>query len=420
MINIPHLAAMKYRDYSFTWGANALGGASTWTFLIASQWFVLEKSDKSAMVGLFTFASMLPFLLASPIGGLLADRIERKKLTFITIIGGLATIIIAAILSITDVLQLWHLSVLAFISGCCRTTQESSITALVTNIVDRKDLMNAITLNAATRHGSRAIGMAFLLLARFGNADFANTSYFLILSALFAVGAALFMSLVKKESIGEINSTGSPFSGMAEGMKYIYTNRAVAIFIILVAFHCALVMSFDSILPAFTRDILGSSNESLLALLVLSFGVGSAIGTFLMAGITSDKNKGLMLVLSAFVSGLAPIALGFSYNSLFAFGSCIVMGGSQSIFMSLTATYVQLVAPDRLRGRVTSLYILHAGGIMAFANLGYGYLSDQFGAPEILVITGVIFIVVFLALRVSDPILKSISRGGTSFIQQTA
>ena len=179
-------------------------------------------------------------------------------------------------------------------------------------------------------------------------------------------------------------------------------------------------MSFDAILPAFTRDILGSSNESLLALLVLSFGIGSAIGTFLMAGITSDKNKGLMLVLAALVSGLSPIALGFSYNSLFAFASCIVMGGSQSIFMSLTATYVQLVAPDRLRGRVTSLYILHAGGIMAFANLGYGYLSDQFGAPEILVTTGIIFIVIFLALRISDPILKSISRGESAFIQQTA
>ena len=418
MFNIPHLAAMKYRDYSFTWGANALGGASTWTFLIASQWFVLEKSDKSAMVGLFTFASMLPFLLASPIGGLLADRIERKKLTFITIIGGLVTILVAAVLSLTDVLELWHLSILAFISGCCRTTQESSITALVTNIVDRNDLMNAITLNAATRHGSRAIGMAFLLLTRFGNADYANTSYFLIISALFAIGAAVFILLVKKESIGEINATASPFSGMAEGMRYIYTNRAVAIFIILVAFHCALVMSFDSIFPAFTRDILGSSNESLLALLVLSFGVGSAIGTFLMAGITSDKNKGLMLILTALVSGIGPIALGFSYSSLFAFGSCIVMGGSQSIFMSLTATYVQLVAPDRLRGRITSLYILHAGGIMAFANLGYGYLSDEFGAPEVLITTGIIFVVVFLALRVSDPILKSISRGETSFIQQ--
>ena len=205
---------------------------------------------------------------------------------------------------------------------------------------------------------------------------------------------------------------------MAEGMRYIYTNRAVAIFIILVAFHCALVMSFDSILPAFTRDILGSSNESLLALLVLSFGVGSAIGTFLMAGITSDKNKCLMLILTSLVSGIGPIALGFSYSSLYAFGSCIVMGGSQSIFMSLTATYVQLVAPDRLRGRITSLYILHAGGIMAFANLGYGYLSDEFGAPEVLITTGIIFVVVFLALRVSDPILKSISRGETSFIQQ--
>ena len=107
----PHLAAFRNRDFRYIWGANALGGASTWTFLIASQWYVLSESDKSVLVGLFTFASMLPYLLVSPIGGILADRTERKKLTAITQAGITISIVVTVLLSLFGVLNLWHLCI---------------------------------------------------------------------------------------------------------------------------------------------------------------------------------------------------------------------------------------------------------------------------------------------------------------------
>ena len=103
MQNIPHFAALKHKDYALAWGASGLGGASAWTFLIASQWFVLDRSDQSSMVGWFTFASMIPFLIASPLGGLLADRIERKKLTIYTQILGIITVGFAALLSMKEI-----------------------------------------------------------------------------------------------------------------------------------------------------------------------------------------------------------------------------------------------------------------------------------------------------------------------------
>ena len=87
------------------------------------------------------------------------------------------------------------------------------------------------------------------------------------------------------------------------------------------------------------------------------------------------------------------------------------MGATESIFMALTATYVQLVTTDRLRGRVTSLYILHAGGIMAFANLGDGYLADLYNASNVLIVTGAMFFIFFAGISFSDPILKSVYKG---------
>ncbi|MEC8890594.1 MAG: MFS transporter [Chloroflexota bacterium] len=411
MGSIPHLAAFKHKDYRFAWASNALGGASTWTFLIASQWYVLAESDSSGLVGLFTFASMLPFLLASPIGGIFSDRMERKRLTAITTGGTLAVIIVAATLAIADILQLWHLCILAFISGSFRATQETSLVSLVANIVPKKDLLNAITLNAATRHGSRVIGMSILLLTRLPVTEGFSTAQFFCASALFGLGSLAAILLVSTRSVGEEAPTTGLITGMRDGLKFIYTNRPVGIFIVLVAFHCALVMSFDSILPVFSRDTLGSNDESLLALLVLSFGSGSVVGTFLISGIGSEKRKGFVLIATGLISAISPIGLGFSTTLGPAFIFKFLMGASQSTFMALTMTFVQLFTPDHVRGRVSSLYILHAGGIMAFANLGYGNLADLFGVSQILIITGVIFLSAFIALVSTDPVLKDVYKG---------
>ena len=411
MQNIPHFAALTHKDYALAWGASGLGGASAWTFLIASQWFVLDRSDQSSMVGWFTFASMIPFLIASPLGGLLADRIERKKLTIYTQILGIITVGFAALLSMLEILELWHLCLLAFVAGSCRTTQEASIVSLITNLVPRGDLLNAITLNSATRHGSRVIGMSILIISGISQSITFGTSEFLLGSMVFGAGSVILMLKVRKTSTGEITSGNNPFRGIWEGINYIYARRVVAIFIILVAFHCALAMSFDSILPGFTKDRLSSVNETVLAILVVSFGIGSAGGTFLLAGVRNERHKGLLLLSMGILSGLSPLLLGFSFNISMAFIATLVMGATESIFMALTSTYVQLVTPDRLRGRVTSLYILHAGGIMAFANLGYGYLADLYNAPNVLIITGLLFFIFFTGISSTDPILKSVYKG---------
>ena len=144
----------------------------------------------------------------------------------------------------------------------------------------------------------------------------------------------------------------------------------------------------------------------------MGFGAGSLVGILILAGVRSEKLKGQLLVWTGLGSGLAPIILALSFNAPMGVLASAGMGLSQATFMALTSAYVQTIAPDRLRGRISSLYILFAGGIMAFANLGYGFAADEFSAPPILLITGVIFIAVVLALTAGQPILRSIYRTG--------
>ncbi len=410
-MDIPHFAALRYRDYRYTWLANMCSGAAMWTFIVAATWLILDKSGKSGDVGILTFGSMLPFLLVSPFAGLIADRLDRQSIARFTFVAnGLVTGIVAA-LAFLDAITLLQLTVLTFVSGAMRSTQEPAIASLIPNQVERKDLLNAVTLNAATRHGARFVGLlvASPLLA----IDAIGVVGVLVLSVVFQAVGTVFMALTRTRSSGEASLVGlGVVRSFLEGLAYIYTDRMISVFILLVAFHCALVMSYDSVLPVFTSSALGALDGSILGYIVMSFGIGSLIGSALMAGVRSERNKGRWLLWTGVASGVAPIALAFSPDAASAIVVSGAVGAAQATFMALTTAYVQSIAPDRLRGRISSLYILHAGGIMAFANLGYGYAADVFSAPPVLYATAMAFLLFLLAANASLPDLKRVYRTG--------
>ena len=407
---IPHLAALRHRDYRNTWTANMLGGSAAWTFFVAVSWLVLSKSDSSGWVGVITFAGMLPFLLVSPIGGLMADRFDRRKVVLATFLGTALTTGLTAALMIVGAVEIWHLPILVFMGGVLRSIQEPAIQSLIPNQVPRKDLLNAITLNAATRHGSRFFGL--LVAAPLLAIDFIGVSGVVVLSAVFQLSGAYYIFRARTVSRGEAVPQHGLARSVVEGLVYIYSHRTIAVFVVLVAFHCVLVMSFDSILPVFSRGRLGAQDGSTLGYLMMGIGVGSLVGTILMAGVRNDRRAGQWLIWTGMFSGLSLNMLALSPNVPIAVLAAVGVGASQSTFMALTNTNIQIIVPDRLRGRVSSLYSLHTGGSMAFANLGYGFLADGFSAPPILFVTGVLFVVIMPATTFGQADIRRLYRTG--------
>ena len=408
--DMPHFAAFQFADYRHLWAANMFSGAAMWTFIVASSWLVLNESDSSGLVGVITFASMLPFLLVSPIGGLLADRFDRSSLARVTFWGSFLVTSTLAALAVFGEVQVWHVVVLAFVGGTFRATQEPTVQALIPNQVPPRVLLNAITLNATTRHGARFFGL--LVAAPLLAVPSIGVAGVFVLSALFSGVAVIQMARTRTISRGESQPEHGIVRGMVDGLVYIYANRTIAIFIIFVALHCALVMSFESILPIFSRRSLGAVDGSVLGYLVMAFGAGSLVGTIWMAGVTSEITKGRLLLITGIISGITPVLLAVSGNVSLAILASAGMGASQATFMALTNTYVQSIAPDRLRGRISSLYLLHTGGIMAFANLGYGFTADAFSAPPILIVTGLLFIAAMAVIGGGQPILRRVFRTG--------
>lgn len=407
---LPHLAALRHRDYRNTWTANMLGGSAAWTFIVSVSWLVLSESDSSSWVGVITFAGMLPFMLVSPIGGLIADRFDRRKVVLATFLGTTVITSFTAALMIVGAIEIWHLPILVFLGGVLRSIQEPAIQSLIPNQVPREDLLNAITLNATTRHGSRFFGL--LVGAPLMAVDFIGVSGVVVLSAVFQLSGAYYIFRARTVSRGEAVPQHGLARSMVEGLAYIYTHRTIAVFVVLVAFHCILVMSFDSILPGFSRGRLGAQDGSILGYLMMGIGVGSLVGTIMIAGVRDERRTGQWLIWTGVLSGLSLMMLGLSPNISIAVLAAIGMGASQSTFMALTNTNVQILVPDRLRGRVSSLYTLHTGGSMAFANLGYGFLADGYSAPPILFVTGVMFVVIMSATTFGQTDIRRLYRTG--------
>ena len=384
--------------------------AALWTTIVASSWIVFERSSGSGWVGIVTFAAMIPFLFVAPIGGLIGDMFDRRRIVIVAFLFNAAVIAVLATLSIIGSLQLWHVAVLALAGGTARAIQEPALSALIPNQVPKEDLLNALVLQGASRHGARFFGL--IVAAPLLTFDQLGVNAVLVLSVAFQLLAVVAIAGVQTASSGERQAGHGIVRSLVDGLVFIYSHQALALFVLIVAFHCALVMSFESIMPSFSRGSLGADDPSVFNLLMMGFGAGSLAGMAFLAGLRNERRKGQLLLYAGVVSGIAPMLLAMSGSVPMALLFAAAMGASQATFMALTNTYVQVMAPDRLRARISSLYVLHAGGIMAFANLGYGFMADIFTAPPILIATGALFVIIVVSLGLGQPIMRNVYRTG--------
>ena len=399
------LPAARHADFRALWIGGFCSNVSLWTLLLGNAWIVYELSDSSFWVGVSTFASMSPFLLA-PFGGVVADRVERRLLVQATRIGAFVTTAALCSLALADVLEVWTVIVFAFLQGMVRAVELPADQALLANVVPARDLPNAVALTSMTQHGSRAVGpvLAGPLLATVGVAGAYG------LAALFAVLAFATVRQVKTSSFGGVADLRQVFHNLGGGLGYVAGSGPVLAIFLLVVAHCALTMSFDAMLPGFAETELDSHSTG-FTIMTLGIGVGALAGTFVLA-VTSGRSRGPLLLVTALASGLAPALMSMSMGVPTAAVSATLMGSSQAMFMALSAVFLQELVPDGVRGRVMSLYLMSAGGIMALANLAFASLADALGAPLLFLIPGLAFVGIVVATSLSGPYLPSLYRKG--------
>ncbi len=372
-----------------------------WTLFLGNAWVVFDLTDSSRWVGATAFATLFPFLL-SPLGGIVADRFERSQVLRVARSGSVIMTALILLLALSGAIEAWMVIVVALLQGLGRSVEMPAEQALLPNLVPTESIANAVVLNTTSRLGSRAVGplLAGPLLAGIGvEGAYAIALVFAVLSYVMLFG-------IQHRSTGGVSDLRLALDGFREGFRYVKSNGPVlSVFAIVVA-HCTLTMSFDALLPGLADNDLNSPTNG-YTILVVSVGVGAFLGTFGLA-MASNRGRGMVFLVTGAASGISPVLLGLSGSMPPGALGAATMGASQAMFMALAAVFLQEAVDDAVRGRVMSLYGMSAGGIMAVANFWYGAMSDEWGAPTMLIIPGLAFVAIVFASMAVGPHLRRI------------
>lgn len=404
--------ALLYADFRRVFWNAFFASASFWTMLLARGWLVFELTGQGAWVGAVTFAGMVQLALAGPIGGALADRVDRRLMAIgadavgIVMAGGLAAITLAG------VVEPWHVLVFASIDGVARAFGTPAEQAIVPNVVREEHLLNAVALSGITRHGSRLAGplLGGALLTTLGaGAVFVLSAVFLLL-ALQQLVRLEYRSTWGPGTGGSALAIGPVFRDIREGVRYVMSEPRLLVVLVLVGFHCGLTMAFDSMMPTLATAVGGA--DVTFSAIIVGIGAGSIVGTLIVSMIRNDAALGRVFFLVGIGSGLAIFVLGLATTPYIAVTGGVLAGATQASFMAVTVVFVQRVTPDALRGRVMSLYIMLAAGQMAFINYGFGWISDYTGVRPLLIVAGTLWCVGFAAASMLLPEARSLVRRG--------
>jgi MFS family permease len=380
-------AALEYREFRTMWTANAFAQAAAWGLIVARGQLVFNETHSSFWVGATTFAAMAPLFVVPPVVGVLADRMDRRSILAASYALNSAQNLALFFGALFGVLDVWMIVALAVVNGVARATQQPTSQALAATLVPRERLLNALSLNASTQHGSRLIGPGIVtpMLAVLG-----APPAFLLCAVFYFIGLWQIMHLTPKLPDPSVKRE-SFFNSFAGGVAYVYSMPVIRFMILLAIFHCGLTMAFESLLPGFSANTLAAGKGGFGTLLA-GVGAGALVASLFISGIQTSRARGNVLMFTGFLSGLGQTVLALTSVLWLATIAAALMGGAEAAFMTMTQAVTQATATDEYRGRVASLNTVALGGMMATMNLFNGTLADQLGASTMLFWEGLIFV----------------------------
>jgi len=381
--------ALTHRNFRLVWLA-ALGSTiGTWMQKYAQSLLVYDLTKSKFFLGLDDFLSQLPILLFMLIGGVIADRHDRRRLLTGSQYVQAFSAFMLALLVWTGQIRVGFIFALSFISGCGQAFGGPAYQSLIPSLVPRRDLPNAIALNSTQFNLSRVLGpsAAFAVLATIGTAwcfTLNGVSFFFVVLALSALHLPAHVPSTDRRAMGvELKS----------GLDYVRDNRLMLTLTILVAVSTFLTMPILTFLPAFAAEVLtGNSTtpEARLSMLMASQGLGAILGALIIGTIDTSKHMGRLLLGVQIILGLLIAGFATSTALPLSMGLLFLGGVFFMALFALSFSLVQLTVPDGLRGRVVSIYMVALRGGGPLGGLAAGALADLFSAQRVMAVNGIL------------------------------
>lgn len=379
---------MRYRNYRLFFLGLFVSMTGTWMQQTALQWLVYQLTGSQLLLGAVAFANFLPVLLFSLFMGVVIDRYSNRTLLYITQIWFMVVSMILAVLTLTGIIQYWQIILLAFLSGMANALDMPTRQSFYIEMVDRKDLMNAIVLNSSIFNGARIVGpaVAGIIIAQIGEGRiFAINS----ISYLALIGALALMVLPKHR---KPDRSTSGLAELKEGLRYLVNDKVIFGLVLMVALFSALGFAYLTLLPVFAQDVLNTGPEGYGSLLSAQ-GFGALSGALSLAFLGERFSKARMLQASRFILPAALLLLAISRSMIFSMFAVALAGFAFITMLAVTNTLIQLISPDKVRGRIMSTFTWALGGFFPLGSLLIGAVGDQIGAVSAVTISAALCLI---------------------------
>ena len=379
-------SAFKHRNFRLYFFGQLISFTGSWMTTTAQGWLVYQLTGSKALLGLVAAAASAPMLFFATWGGWVADRYKKRSVIVTTQICSMILSLTIAALVWMEVVQPWHIIVLAVLGGINMAFDMPARQSFVIEMTSREDLMNAISLNSSAFNCARIIGPS---IAGFLMANVGIAMCFLIdgISFIPVIAGLLLMRLARRET--PIESESGPLGQALEGFRYVFQHRRVLTILSLFTVVGIFGWSYSVLMPAFARDVLHLGANG-FGLLMGASGAGALLGALTVASAGHILPTRTMALGGVWIFSAALTLFAFNKNVYLAVPLLALVGFGIVLYFSTSNTVLQSIVPDEMRGRVMGIWALIFGGMIPLGSLEAGILADFIGAPSTMAIGALI------------------------------
>ena len=374
--------ALRHRNFQLFFSGQLISLIGTWMQSVAQSWLVYRLTGSALLLGSVGFASQVPVFVFAPLGGIAADRFNRRQIVIATQTAAMLLAAILAALTLFHKVQVWHVFVLASLLGIVNAFDIPGRQSFLVDMVGKEDLMNAIALNSSMFNGARVLGPAIagILVARIGEGwcFFANAVSYI----------AVIIGLLLMRVISPVRAAmASPLEHMMEGFRFVNQTAPIRALLLLLGLVSLVGMPYVVLMPIFADQILHGGARG-LGILMGATGVGALLGALTLAFREGVKGLGRWVAWCCAGFGASLVIFALSRTFWVSVILLLPVGYCMMLQMACSNTLIQVMVPDALRGRVMAVYSMMFRGMAPIGALFGGALAERLGAPHTVAIGG--------------------------------
>lgn len=367
--------ALKHKNYRFYFSGQLISLIGTWLQTVAQGWLVYDLTRSPFLVGLIGAVQFLPILVFGIIGGVLADKFDKRKLLILTQGISLILALILGILTLLGLINIWIIGIMAFLLGLVNAIDTPGRQSFAIDLVGKEHLHSAIALNIGSFNGARVIGpaVAGFLIAKFG----AGITF--ILNGFTFLGPLTALSVMKLAPSTEKPRQQHPILALKTGLRYSYYHPIIKTLLLFTVVFSIFGFSYTTMLPVIAERVYHQGAFG-LGLLFSSAGLGAVIGTVVVSVLYTKYPTKSLLLGGSFLFAISLFIFAVTSDFTFALTLLFLSGVGFASQMALIVTTIQNNVENHLRGRVMSIFTTCLLGMQPIGNLQIGYLSEHLGS----------------------------------------